>query len=70
MRAPEDRTSPHREVQLAGVAAIEATLAGRDALTALAGRALDPIRPQPVFDVLSSRLFIRESFKQLERAYR
>jgi hypothetical protein len=36
VRALEDRSRPHREVQLAGVAAVVSGLAVRDALAALA----------------------------------
>jgi len=66
----KDGASPHGEVQLASVAAVEAILAGSNALSALACRAVHAIGPHAALKVGAGGRFIREDFKQLERAYR
>ena len=68
MRPAEDRSSPHSEVQLAGVAPIETTFARRYTLRGLAARAARAIRPQPILKVLAGAGFIREHLEKLEGA--
>src|SRR6185503_1122876 len=64
----ENSTRPHGEIQLAGVAAIEATRADRDPLRAGASRTLHAVRPDTIFEVLAGSRFIGEELKQLEGA--
>jgi hypothetical protein len=56
------------EIQLAGIAAIEATLAGSDALIAQAHCALWSFWPQARFKVNTSSLLIGEHLEELEGA--
>lgn len=70
MRAPKDCAGAHGEIKLASVAAVEAVLAGRDALATLALRALHAIRPQTALKIDAGGLLIRECLKQLKRADR
>lgn len=66
----KDRLGTYCEVQFAGVAAVEAVLARRDPIFTLALRASDAIRPETAFQILAGGRFVREKFKQFERADR
>jgi len=68
MGAPEDGACADGEILLAGVAAVESTLAGRDALHALAGRADGPLGPQAGFQIQPRRLLVWELLEELEGA--
>ena len=70
MRPLKDRAGTDREVDLAGVAAVESDTGARcDPITCFASRARGTVRPQATFQVLPRGLFVREEFKQLEGAY-
>lgn len=70
MRPLEDRPRAHREIQLAGVAAVEAALAGRNPLALGAGRTRRALGPQPRFQVRPGRVLIGKHRKELKRADR
>jgi hypothetical protein len=66
--ALEDRPGADREVNLALIAAVETSLARRDAIPTRAGRASRSLGPETAFEVCPGRLFVREHLKQFERA--
>jgi hypothetical protein len=68
MRAFEDCSCPHSEIQFAGIATMKAFLTGRDSLFGLALWALDTVLPQAAFKVLSGGWFVRKQTKQLKGA--
>ena len=69
MRPFEDRACTDREINLAGVAAVEATLARGDVLFCFAGRAGNAVRPDAGFQKEPSRFRSREHLEQLESRY-
>lgn len=69
MRPLKDSARPDREILFTGVAAIEATLASRDAFRAFADRTNDAIRPQAGFQVETSRYRVGNHLKQLKGGY-
>src|SRR5574337_313432 len=66
--ALEDRPGPDGEVLLAGVTAVEAATARRDALAARTDRALDAIGPTARFQVHARGLLVREHLEKLQGA--
>lgn len=68
VRPLEDRAGANREINLALIAAVEASLTGRDAILTGASRAGYAFRPEAAFEVGSGRLFIGKHLKQLEGA--
>src|SRR5579862_3838019 len=70
MRPLENRSRPHSEVELTGVAAVVSGLPRRDALAAFALRALHAIGPQTALKINTGAGFIRERLEQLECANR
>jgi len=70
MRPLEDRAGANREIQLTGVAAVEAVLTGRNPLAFGAGRAGRPFRPQSRFKVGSRRFLIGKHTEKLKGADR
>ncbi len=66
MRPLEDRPGADGEILFALVAAVEATLARRDALAEAAVRTTDAVRPQTAFEVDPRRLLVREHLEKLE----
>jgi hypothetical protein len=67
MAALEYRTSAHREVFLALVAAIVTASPRRDALAKAADRAARAVRPQAPFKVGAGRFLVRKHLEKLER---
>src|SRR5258708_6006637 len=70
MRPLENRSRPHREVQLASVAAVETALTDAYAVPLAARRADRAIRPQTALKILSGALGVGVLLKELEGAYR
>lgn len=68
MRPLENRCCPHREVQFASIAAIEATLASRDAILTRASWAGNPIRPEAGLKVKPCCLLVGEHCEKLKGA--
>ncbi len=66
MRPLEDRSRADREVQLAGIAAVESALAGGDPLADFAGRADDAIHPETGLKVKTGGFLVGEHLEQLE----
>jgi hypothetical protein len=64
----KDRPCPNGEVQFAGIAAVEAILAGRDSLFRLALRALDAMLPQTALKIFAGGWLIGEEVEELEGA--
>lgn len=69
MRPLENRPCTDCEIQLASIAAIEATLASRDAILTGASRAGDPIRPKAGLKVKPCCLLVGEHCEKLEGRY-
>lgn len=67
--ALKDRASPNREIQCAGVTAIESVLSDSDTLTAFASRTDNAVRPQAGFEIKPSRFLVRNELKQLKGRY-
>lgn len=67
--ALKDRASTDREIKLAGVAAVEATLARGDVLFRFTGRAGNALRPDAGFQKKPSRFRSREHLEKLEGRY-
>lgn len=68
VRPFKDRARPDREILLAGVAAIEAALASRNAFRAFADRTDNAIRPQAGFQIETSRYRVGNHLEQLKGA--
>lgn len=66
MRPLEDGSCPHREVELALIAAVVSALASRDPLPAGACRAGCAVWPEAGFEVYPSSLLIGEHCEELE----
>ena len=66
--ALEDRASTDREVKLALIAAVEASLAWSDAVLTGTGWASDALRPETALKVGSRRLFVGKHLEQFEGA--
>jgi len=64
--ALENRTSAHREIFLALVAAVEAASPLSNPLAQSADRTARAVRPQPAFKVGPGRLLVREHLEKLE----
>ena len=69
MGAFKDSARPNGEVQLAGIAAIETILAGRDSFFGFALRASDTVLPETPFKVFTGGWFVGEEAKKLKSAY-
>jgi hypothetical protein len=63
--APEDRSRPNREIDQAGIAAVEAILPRGNALRCGAAGTLGAFGPEPIFEVQPRSLFVREQLEQL-----
>jgi len=68
MRTLEDGSCPHSEVQFALVAAIEAILAGRNAILAAASGAGYAVGPKPLFEVKPRSFCVGDHCEELEGA--
>jgi hypothetical protein len=68
MAALENGPSANREVKLALIATVEASLTGRDAILTGTSWAGDAFRPETALKVGSGRFFIGEHLKQFEGA--
>ena len=66
MRPLEDRTSTDREIKLALIAAMKASLAGRDTVLTGTSWAGYSLRPETTLKVNAGRLLIREHLEQFE----
>jgi len=64
----EDCSCSHSEVQLALVAAIEAILAGGNAILAAASRTGNTVRPKSLFEVKPRSLCVGDHCEELEGA--
>src|SRR5208282_4165027 len=69
VRPLENGSRSDREIEVTSVAAVEAALAGCDALQALARRANRTVLPEPRFEVEPCGLSIREHLEKLKRGY-
>lgn len=68
VRALEDGSGSDGEIEQAGVAAVEAALAGADAHRLAARRAGGPVRPAPRLEIDAGALLIGEHLKQFKSA--
>jgi hypothetical protein len=68
MRPLEDRASADREIKLAFVAAMEASLARRNAILTSAGWTGNTFRPEATFEVGSGGFLVGEHLEQLKGA--
>ena len=68
VRAFKDRIGSHRKVLIAGVAAIEASLARPDPLAGITDRTDGAVRPKTRFQVDAGRFRIREHFEDFKSA--
>ena len=66
MRPLENDCRPHREIQLALIAAVVPSLASGDALTTGASRARCTLRPKPRLKIDPRRLLVVEHSEKLE----
>ena len=69
VRPLENGSRADGEIEVTGVAAVEAALACGDALQAFARRANDAVLPEPGFEVEPCGLGIREHLEKLKRGY-
>ena len=69
MRPLENGCCPNGEVQLASIAAVESTLASRDAILAGASRAGNPVRPKTGFKINPCCLLVGEHCEKLKGRY-
>ena len=67
MRPLEDRSGTNREVQLALIAAVVATLAGRDTVLTSTGGASHTVRPKPGLQIHPCSFLIGEHLEELQR---
>jgi len=69
MRTLEDGPCTDSEIYLAFVAAIEAALAGRDAILAAASRADNAVRPKPCFKINPRCFRVWNQLEEFKGAY-